>query len=231
MSAYVHDAGASSVAALLLADARTPTGTYAHSGGLEAAVAHGLRASEVQSFIRGRLHTVALTEAAISAVALRFAGQDDLDRLLSLDLEALARATSQALRAAATKLGRSLLRTGAQVFPERAELISGYARLSSVTPRPVAFGVVSAAGGLTPLQAATTSLYDDAATVASASVKLLALDAAAATRWVAALAGDVHALAERAAAALLADLPAASAPLIEQRSLSHAANERRLFVT
>ena len=79
-----------SAIALLLADARTPTGSYAHSCGLEAAVQHGLTPGEVPAFLRGRLATVAITEAALTAAAVLAA--DDLAALLWLDQEALAKA-------------------------------------------------------------------------------------------------------------------------------------------
>lgn len=220
------------VAALLLSDARTPTGSYAQSGGLEPAIADGLPAGAVPNFIHGRLHTLALTEATLACAAARDASEGDLEGLLRLDGEARARCPSQTLRAASTALGRSILRTGAQVFATAAELITSYRGASASTPRPVAFGVVAAAARLDPIEVAIVALYDDAATVAAAAVKLLALDSATATGWVAAAAPEIHALARRAAAAAAAgDLLSCSAPMIEQRSLSHASDQRRLFAT
>jgi urease accessory protein len=220
------------VAALLLSDARTPTGSYAQSGGLEPAIADGLPVGAVPDFIRGRLHTLALTEATLACAAARNAADGDLEALLRLDGEALARCPSQQLRAASAALGRSILRTGAQVFAADAELITAYRAASASTPRPVAFGVVAAAARLDPIEVAIVALYDDAATVAAAAVKLLALDSGTATGWVAAAAAEIHALARRAAAAAAAgDLLAYSAPMIEQRSLSHASDQRRLFAT
>ena len=128
------------VAALLLGDGRTPSGAHAHSAGLEAAVSDGLRAADVPSFLDGRLHTVAFSEAALTAAAVR-AGTA-VDALLALDAEALARTPSPQLRVAATTLGRAILRTGAQLYPE-ALTITDYRALSAATPRPVAFGVVA----------------------------------------------------------------------------------------
>jgi urease accessory protein len=214
---------------LLLADARTPTGSYAHSAGLEAAVQSGLRADEVPAFLRGRLQTVATTEAALTAAAVLAA--DDLDALLSLDAEAAARCPSPALRTAASTLGRALLRTGAQLFPTAA-VIAAYRAASGHTPRCVALGVVGGAGGLTSEQAALIALHDDAATVAAAAVKLLPVDAGDAAAWIAALAPQLEAAAAQAvAAALRDDLPSLSAPLVERRSLRHANDRGRLFAS
>lgn len=215
--------------ALLLADARTPTGTYAHSAGLEAAVRDGLTAAEMPAFIAGRLATVAYTEAALAAAAVLAGG--DLGELLTLDAEALARCPSPALRAAGRTLGRSLLRTGALLFPGASDLAT-YRAASDRTPRPVALGVVASAGGLGPDDAALVSLYDDASGVASAAIKLLPVDAAQSVAWIAALAPELTRLATNAAAAALRDeLPSLSAPLIELRSLPHALDARRLFAS
>lgn len=215
--------------ALLLADARTPTGSYAHSAGLEAAVGAGLRADAVPAFLAGRLATVALTEAALTAAAVLAGG--DLDTLLALDREAAARCPSPPLRTAAATLGRSVLRTGAQLFPD-APAIPAYRAASTRTPRPVAFGVVAAAGGVTSEQAALIALHDDAATVAAAAVKLLPVDAGAAAGWIAQLAPRLEEAARTAVAAALRDeLPSLSAPLVEHRSLTHTTDRGRLFAS
>ncbi|WP_354698912.1 Urease accessory protein UreF [Paraconexibacter sp. AEG42_29] len=214
---------------LLLSDARTPTGSYAHSAGLEAAVQSGLRPDEVPAFMRGRLRTVAVTEAALSAAAVLASG--DLDLLLALDDEAVARCPSPALRTAATTLGRGLLRTGAQLFPD-AGIVPAYRAASSHTPRCVALGVVAGAGGLTSEQAALIALHDDAATVAAAAVKLLPVDAGDAAGWIARLAPQLQEAAALAvAAALRDDLPSLSAPLVERRSLRHTTDRGRLFAS
>lgn len=217
--------------ALLLADARTPTGGYAHSGGLEAAVADGLTHEEVPAFVRGRLHTVGLAEAALTAAAARAAAAGDLDGLLVLDEEAAARCPSPALRRAACALGRSLLRTAVVLWPaDRA--LPAYRAASAATPRPVALGVAAAAGGLAPVEAAMVALHEDAATVVAAAVKLLPVDAAAATAWVVAQATEIEQLARRAARPCApAELPSAAAPLLDLRSLEHDARPARLFAT
>ncbi|MDA0172879.1 hypothetical protein OJ998_27505, partial [Solirubrobacter taibaiensis] len=59
---------------LLLADSRFPSGSYAHSLGLEQAVNDGLR--DVPAFIRARQRHVAGAEAAFAVAARREAGDE-----------------------------------------------------------------------------------------------------------------------------------------------------------
>lgn len=220
-----------SPAALLLADQRTPTGGHAHSGGLEAAVLDGLEAGEVPAFLRGRLETVALAEAALAAAAVRAGDRLDLDALAVLDDEAWARCSSPPLREGSSALGRALLRTAERLSP-KALLPSAYRAHSAGTPRPVAFGVTASTLRLDPAEAALVSLHEDAAGVASAAVRLLPLDAGRAAGWVAALGPVLERCAAAAATSTKpSELPSPSAPLVELRSLVHAARGGRLFAT
>lgn len=238
-----------SALSLLLADSRTPTGGYAHSGGLEAAVESGLGVAGVQAFAAARLATVARVDAAFAAAACEVRqsappGGVQTDAgparaLLALDDELAARTASAPLRAAARQLGRALLRVGMRLRPGDPTL-SEYASASVWTPRAVAFGVLAGAMGLDPRATARLVLYEDAAGVAAAAVKLLPLDAIDATAWVAELAPRIDALACEAAAvaggatagpAGAASLPATSTPLLDLRSLDHERSDGRLFVT
>jgi urease accessory protein len=211
---------------LILADARTPSGGHAHSGGLEAAIADGLTGAGVPGFIRARLSTVGRCEAALAAQAARASA---VQELLALDLEAAARTPAEPLRRASRQLGRGLLRTACTWWPDD-RLLARYRAESSATPRPVALGAIARAGGLSPGEAARLSLYDDAATVAAAAVKLVALDAAVASGWLVALAGEIDGLAAVAALPNLS-LPSTSTPLLDRRALAHAGTERRLFAS
>lgn len=215
----------SSVLELLLADARTPSGGYAHSGGLEALVLGGAIADDVPAFMRARLQTTGRVEAAFAAAACRCSS---LAGLLALDQEFAARTPAEPLRRCSRQLGRGLLRT-ASVWFGADPLVREYAALSALSPRPVVVGLVARAGGLDPQAAALASLYDDAATVAAAAVKLLPLDAAVASGWVLSLADEVSVLASEAAACR--ELPSTATPLLDRRAVAHAINERRLFVS
>jgi urease accessory protein len=93
--------GESSALVLLLADGRFPTGSQAHSGGLEAAAASG-RVRDVatlERFLTGRLATTGAVAAAFTAAAC--AGGPSA----RLDAELDARTPSPALRAVSRKLG------------------------------------------------------------------------------------------------------------------------------
>lgn len=61
----------STTALLLLADGRLPAGGHAHSGGVEAAVSAGRvhDLTTLGSFLRGRLATTGLVNAAFAAAA------------------------------------------------------------------------------------------------------------------------------------------------------------------
>ena len=218
---------------LILADARTPSGGHAHSGGLEAAIADGLTVAEVPGFIRARLSTVGRCDAALAASAAR---ATTVEELLALDLEAAARTPAEPLRRASRQLGRGLLRTACTWWPAE-PLLAGYRVASSSTPRPVALGAIGRAGGLSPRETARLSLYDDAATVAASAVKLTALDAAVASGWLVSLAEEIDALAAAESAAARAPdatdlgLPSTSTPLLDRRALAHAGTGRRLFAS
>jgi urease accessory protein len=197
--------------ALLLADGRTPTGGYAHSGGLEPS---GLGAAEIPGFIAARLRTVGRVEAAAAVLAARGAP------LGELAAELAARTPSAAAREASLRLGRALLRTGRVLFGDLPDFDGA---------RPLALGIVGAAAGLAPVEIARLSLYEDAATVAAAAPKLQAIDAVQASAWVAAAGPLIESLA--AEAALAQELPATAAPLLDLRAERHAHDTRRLFAS
>ena len=217
---------------MLLTDSRFPAGGYSHSGGLEAAVVDGLTAGEVPLFLAGRLRGVSGPEAYLTVAAARAAREADIASLLKLDLEAAARCPSPPLRSAANRLGAQLLRTAAAIWPT-APSLADYRSRSAPTPRPVAFGVVAAVAGLDDLDTARAFLYEDAATVTTAAVRLLPVDGAEAARWLLEAEPEVERLARDAAAAGgdPRQWPGGFAPALELRSLAHAAREGRLFAS
>jgi urease accessory protein len=210
---------------LLLADSRFPSGSYAHSLGLEQAVSDGLR--DVPAFIRARQRHVASAEAAF-AVAARSEAADG-DALAWLDREWAARTPAPALRDAGRRLGSQLLRAAATAFPGAARL-TAYRAASRLTPRPIALGVVAADLGVSAVDTALLALYDDAATVASAALKLLPLDPAVTARWLADLAPDL-ARASREIAADDGPLPSPAAVAIELSAPIHLEQRERLFAS
>jgi urease accessory protein len=208
---------------LLLADSRFPAGGYAHSLGLEQAVADGLRADDVPAFAASRQRLVAEADARVAVAARR--GEE------SVDDEWCARCPSPVLREAARRLGAQMLRSAAVVWDD--PRIAAYREASSATPRPVALGVVGAVAGLDDESVALLALYDDAATVTSAALKLLPLDPAVTTRWLAELA-PAMALAARAIAAddrPLAEQPGPATVALELAAPIHQRQRERLFAS
>jgi urease accessory protein len=93
-------------------------------------------------------------------------------------------------------------------------------------------GLCGRAAGLAPRAVARLSLYEDAATVVSAAVKLMPIDPADATVWLAGCAMEIDLLADAASAAARdGELPAVSTPLLDRRALDHDHTTRRLFAT
>lgn len=218
---------------LVLADGRFPAGGHAHSGGAEAAVRAGriTGAASLEDFCRGRLHTAGLVSAALAAAAA--AGLDPVE----LDAAADARTPSPALRTAARRLGRQLLRAGRTTWPSP-ELDALAARFPKGAHQPVVLGTVARAAGLDAPDAAYCAAYEGVSGAATAVVRLLSLDPFEATAVLARLAPELDRVADRAveAARRAADegvdaLPAASAPLLEIAAEAHAAWPVRLFAS
>ncbi|MDT6982564.1 urease accessory protein UreF [Streptomyces lusitanus] len=223
----------SRAALLVLADGRFPAGGHAHSGGAEAAVHAGrITGTEtLEDFCRGRLHTTGLVSAALAASAAL--GVDPA----ALDAAADARTPSPALRAAARKLGRQLLRAARATWPD-AELDALARRFPKGAHQPVVLGVAARAAGLGPEDAAHCALYESVGGPATATVRLLSLDPFDATAVLARLAREADRVAKAAVRAAhrattegTDTLPAASAPLLELHAEAHAARAGRLFAS
>ncbi|MFH9400355.1 urease accessory protein UreF [Streptomyces sp. NPDC017638] len=220
-------------ALLVLADGRFPAGGHAHSGGAEAAVKAGriTDAASLEEFCRGRLHTAGLVAGALAAAAVF--GADPRE----LDAAADARTPSPALRAAARRLGRQLLRAARAGWPS-AELDALARDFPRGAHQPVVLGTAARAAGLAPQDAAYCAVYESVSGPATATVRLLSLDPFDATGVLARLAPELDRVADaaveaaRAVAAEGADaLPAASAPLLEVMAEAHAAWPVRLFAS
>ncbi|MEV6231363.1 urease accessory UreF family protein [Saccharopolyspora shandongensis] len=223
----------SRAALLLLADGRFPAGGYAHSGGVEAAVAHGAvhDTDSLEAFCRGRLHTTGLTTAGLAAAAT--AGHDPL----LLDDAADARTPVPALRAVSRKLGRQMMRAARATFPS-AELEHLAAQRPRGAHQPVVLGLAARAAGLAPVDAAHAAAYESAGGPATAAVRLLGLDPLSVSCLLARLGAETDNVAEQAAdaAARVASagidaLPSASSPLLDITGEQHAAWTVRLFAS
>ena len=202
---------------LLLADGRWPGGGYAHSGGLEAAVAEGFvhDPNTLQEYVEGRLFAGGPFDAWIAAQAC--AGADA--SLLNTTYDA--RTPSPAQRKASMSLGRGLLRSSARIWPEL--------RTHSISHQAVAVGAVAGTAGLTPLDAARLALHALVMGPLTAAPKLFAIDTADALRIAVLLAADIDAI---ASGALAETAPAPRSSLfVELLAEAHATWTTRLFAS
>ncbi|POX44779.1 urease accessory protein UreF [Streptomyces sp. Ru71] len=220
-------------ALLVLADGRFPAGGHAHSGGAEEAVRAGriTDAAGLEQFCRGRLHTTGLVSAALAAAAAL--GADPVE----LDAAADARTPSPALRTAARRLGRQLMRAARATWPSP-DLDALARRFPKGAHQPVVLGLTARSAGLGPDDAAYCAAYESVGGPATATVRLLSLDPFDATAVLARLAPELDQVVERAVLAAqrvahdgVAALPAASAPLLEIGAEAHAAWPVRLFAS
>ncbi|MEU6096824.1 urease accessory UreF family protein [Streptomyces sp. NPDC047079] len=220
-------------ALLVLADGRFPAGGHAHSGGAEAAVRAGriTGAPSLEDFCRGRLHTAGLVSASLAAAAAL--GVDPL----TLDAAADARTPSSALRIAARRLGRQLMRAARATWPS-AELDALAREFPKGAHQSVVLGLAARAAGLGAQDAAYCCAYESVSGSATAVVRLLSLNPFDASAVLARLAPELDRVADRAreAARRVLDggvevLPAASAPLLEISAEDHAAWPVRLFAS
>lgn len=209
---------------MLLADARLPVGGHTQSGTVEAALAHGLTAHDVPSYLRTRLRSVMLVEAGSAVVARHRAscGGDVAD----VDVAWAARTPSSALRQASRGQGRALRRLVGLLRPEALEPL----RDLDAPSRATVLGVVAGHVGLPAGSLARLVGYDDVQTVCAAVLKLVPLDPALATGWVAAALPEIAALAEEVADLTAPnEIPAVGCPQIEVWAEAHAITSRRLF--
>lgn len=223
-------------AALLLADGRFPAGGHAHSGGVEVAVERGRVGNlhQLEAFLRGRLATTGTVDAALAATTCdRVARHGAGAPWSELVSEAEARQPSPALRAAGRAQGRQLLRAGLASWPGPV-LGALVAAVPAGAPHPVALGACAAVAGLSCRHAALVAAHHAVTGPATAGVRLLGLDPFAVAAVLAALAGELDALADAAATSAsgpLAELVCWSAPRCEIGAEDHASWEVRLFAS
>lgn len=221
----------SKAALLLLADGRLPAGGYAHSGGLESIVhMQGLKdAADVERFLEGRAATTGLVAASFAAAACEAARVGDTHLLRELDAELDARMPSPATRAVSRALGRQLLRAASAMSPHAL-----FTALEGIPHQPVVYGVVAAALGLGPCDAAQVVLHDSVAGPASAAMKVLSLDPFSMHAALVRLTGLLDELTGQAASHARTppmDLPAMGAPLLDIAAEHHHRLEVRLFAS
>lgn len=215
---------------MLLADGRLPVGAHTQSAGVEPALGDGgMSVAQVPDYLTVRLRTVTEVEAAAAVVArsLWLAGPAAarVPALVGLDDAWRARTTSDALRDASDLLGRSYLRMAATVWDLR-EL----AEPGRTWCRALVVGVTAAQAGSSAAETARLVAFDDVQTVLAAALKLAPFDPSTSVAWAVQAAPEVERLVARVSVLTsVSELPAPSAPLIEQWGQRHRDTERRLF--
>ena len=213
--------------ALLLADARLPSGGHAFSAGVEPAIQGGLSRDDVGAFLRARARTTTLVDAATAVVARRAA----LNGASYAPVERAwaARTPSRAARTASTDLGRGLLRLAQRLWPQ-SPAIAALTDGGATPPRPIVLGAIAAHAGLDAETLVRVAVYDDMAGGVAALLKLEPGDPVDGVRLVIDACAAVDPLISQLAALDSPEaIPAASAPQAEAWTEVHAATNRRLF--
>jgi urease accessory protein len=156
---------------LQIADSAFPTGGFAHSGGLEAAAAHGpaTTALDLDAYLREHLWNVG--SASLPFVTAAFDAPADV---WAVDAWADAAMTNHVANRASRTQGRTFLAACAQIFDEPPVLeLAARARTREVSAHlaPV-FGASLAALGATRREAQALHLHMALRGVASAAVRL-----------------------------------------------------------
>ncbi|MHB1536218.1 MAG: urease accessory protein UreF [Acidimicrobiales bacterium] len=200
----------------------------------EAVACQGVRGvADLEAWLRGRLHTVGVVDAAFAGAAHGSAGETD--SWSRFDAEWAARNVSPAIRDASRTQGRGLLRAARACWPDpRVDTLA--AALPRGAPWAVALGVVGAAAGCETLEVTTAAALGSVTGPAWAATRLLGSDPFAIAATLAALSAEIDQVAASACASAargqsLADLPALSAPMLDLGAEYHAAWEVRLFAS
>lgn len=216
----------SSLSLLLLSDGRLPVGGHTQSSGLEPALRAGLLVSQVSDFMTTRLHTIVAVDAGTAVVSrdLALAGRS----LQSAQDAWEARTPSEVARGSSAALGRGTARLLSRYWPQH---VAGRAlAVLSSPPRPVAVGALAAAAGLSAAETALLVCYEDLQSVCSASLKLCPLDPLEPVGWALTSAPLVNEVVSMVAGITdPADIPARTAPALEEWVHRHATANRRLF--
>ena len=213
-------------AAMLLADGRLPVGGHTQSSGLEPALLGGLEPRDIPDLITTRLRTAVLVDAATAVVARHhtLAGLP----LEDVQLAWAARNPSEVTRTASIAVGRGQRRLAQRLWPGTATA-SALATMPAPA-RPVAVGSMAAAAGLDGARTARLVAYDDVQSLCAAALKLCPLDPVETTEWLLHAGPEIEEVVGAVAHLTDADdIPAPSAPLLEQWQHAHPTHPRRLF--
>jgi urease accessory protein len=220
--------GADRLALLQLCDSLFPVGSFAHSDGLEAAVADGhvARANDLRDWLNAQLRS-SLTDSDGPAVrdAMGAIRDADLDRIAAVDDELYAMRPSATGREASRSQGRRLLNTWQHIRPSGPVATAIAARPFHTFP--VAFGIVCGAMQIAVHEALEAYFYTRLAGGVSAAMRLMPLGQHDAQRILADLLADTPDCVARVEASC--DRPRAFSPHLDIASMRQQYVHSRLF--
>jgi urease accessory protein len=210
-----------------LADSGFPAGSFAHSGGLEAALQHGYvkDAADVESLAR---HVLTSTGRG-SLPIVRVAHADEM-ALVELDRFSDAFLTNPVAHRASCSLGRAFLTSTNRAFPDAGiQRVTDRISAESLTGHyaPV-FGVVTRRLGVELRDAERLFLYLSIRGTASSAVRLGAIGAYDAQRLISRLASQIEEVADRCAGLSVLEV-AQTSPLLDLFQARHDRLYSRLF--
>jgi urease accessory protein len=219
---------------LHLCDSLFPIGSFAHSDGLEAAVASG--ALETADDLAGWLavcldETIARLEGPAMLAAWVAFGQGALAELVRIDRELTSLKPAGTLRRGGRAMGSRLLKAWHSAYPDE-----GVSRVLALAGEhgggpalPVAFGCACRSAGVDERSAAEAFAYTRLASSVSAAMRLMAIGQAEAHRRLAQALARVPA--EVANMIARGDKPRSFAPAMDLAAMAQPYLHSRLFLS
>jgi urease accessory protein len=216
------------IALLQLCDSLFPVGSFAHSDGLESAVAagHVSSAADLQVWLDGTLDlTLTKTECPAVRDAFIAARCGDMNALAAVDEEIDAMRPSAAGREATRAMGTRLLKTWQQIRPS--SVVDAALASRSRCTFPVAFATVCAASGVELRDSIEAYAYTRLASTISAAMRLMPIGQHEAHRLLALLLRRVPACAEAVVGSDAS--PHSFMPMMDIGIMNHRYVHSRLF--
>jgi urease accessory protein len=209
---------------LQLVDSAFPTGGFAHSGGLEAAMRLGEVEADLDAFVDS-----AVWQAGWGALPFVASAHDAPERLAELDAACDAMLLNPVANRASRTQGRALAATCARVFDVTAVDEGCRARTLRVHLAP-AFGALTRALDVTKRDALEVHLYGALRSVTSAAVRLGLVGPNEAQRMIVARAPLLERVLARCGD-LRAEQAAQAAPIADLFAAAHDRLDARMFVS